>query len=71
MSRYEAKDVQEAIDLAFSFREKGTYRWFRGQRKEEWVPRSSVFRLTGEAAVAHNTRRLQMFYRWLSDVPQL
>jgi hypothetical protein len=71
--RYEARNVQEAVDLAFSLQQQGLYRWFRGQVKE-WVPRSSMHRLVqaGDAtAVARNMRRIKMVREWLATVPQL
>jgi len=42
---YRVSDIDEAIELASEFRDKGIYDWFRGQVRSDWLPHSSLFRL--------------------------
>ena len=73
MEKFEVKDVQDAVDLAFKFKKEGTYNWFRGQARE-WRPFTSLARAQdrgGEPAVIEVRRRVQLFWEWVLGTPQL
>lgn len=62
-------NVQEAVELAQSFKAKGRYNWFRGQVRD-WPPLSSLFRLrrdADESAFERVQTRYKLFMEWLSE----
>ena len=62
-------NVQEAVELAQTFKAEGRYNWFRGQLRD-WSPVSSLYRLaTGHdnAAVKRAVTRYELFRKWLEE----
>lgn len=73
MERIHVANVQEAVELASRYKDEGRCDWFRGQTLER-TPYAALVRMRlrgDEAAIAHNTRRISMFCRWLAKTPQL
>jgi hypothetical protein len=66
---YEARSVQEAIQLAEHFKREGRYNWFRGQ-KCNWSVVPTFGRLA-EADVERETDRLARFEMWVKETPAL
>lgn len=72
MQRHVVNNVEEAVDLALSFKKEGRYDWFRGQLQADWAPTSSMERAIkgGESQLILN-QRLGRFVEWASTEPTL
>ena len=70
---YQAKDVDEAIEVATKLREKDGYDLFRGQVRSEWKPYTSLMRLLeGDAnALGEVRQKMSRFFAWLQATPGL
>ncbi len=68
---YEAKNVEEAVELAVKFKRDGRYDWFRGQTRE-WLLRPSIARIDGDDVhLSKAQRRLAIFRHWIRRTPGL
>lgn len=63
--QYEAKDVYEAVNLAFSLKDQGQCDLFRGQANANWPVVSSLLRLT-DVARKDAIERFNLFHSWLT-----
>src|SRR5271167_4918820 len=73
VSTYRKRNVEEAVEVATSFRREGRYDWFRGQVRD-WAPYSSLLRVYAAKSPELNERvrrRLGLFYRWVEITPKL
>ena len=73
MERIQVANVQEAVELAFKFKDERRYDWFRGQTLER-PPYSSLFRMQfrrDEEAVRRNRQRVSMFCQWAAKIEPL
>jgi hypothetical protein len=72
MQRHVVSNVEEAVDLALSFKKEGRYDWFRGQLQANWVPASSMERVIQEGGSQESLeRRLMRFINWASTEPSV
>jgi FRG domain len=70
---YQARNVQEAVEMAEGFKDAGKYDWFRGQTRD-WPPHSSHYRLRArqdEKEIRRTEERLVMFFQWLRGCEEL
>jgi hypothetical protein len=69
---YRVRDVEEAVELAENFRQKGAYNWFRGQAKP-WPPHTSLYRAQqmGEAQVDQAKAQLSRLDGFMKLNPEL
>jgi hypothetical protein len=65
--------VQEAVEMAFRFRDEKLYDWFRGQTHvEPPYPQQFRLRIQNKRADLDSARlRIAMFCKWLSETPDL
>lgn len=63
MHIYRAANLAEAVEMATCFQRKGTYDWFRGQRRN-WQPVPTIFRLT-QTELKAAYKRLRRFCSWV------
>lgn len=73
MKVYRAKNIDEAIDLATSFRESNQYNWFRGQT-QEWPVNSGLSRLhlaKNVHGIKEARDKIDRFYAWLENTTGL
>jgi len=71
---FTVSDVDEAIDLASSFRRENRYDLFRGQVRSEWLPYPSLMRLqmnNPEAWEKNDKPQIIRFCNWLQNTPGL
>lgn len=71
---YRAKDVNEAIELAYEFKDSFKYDWFRGQRISTWKPHSSLFRINStNNSIWENESKEKMarFTNWVNETKGL
>jgi hypothetical protein len=68
---YEVSNVNDAVELAYKFKEEGTYNWFRGQ-VIDYLPHSSLHR---KSSNPENTESIDfqynLFIRWVKGTPEL
>jgi hypothetical protein len=73
MKTYEARNVEEAVELAHDLKAQGLYNWFRGQVRD-WPPVCSLYRLTRDpdpnVTLLAKQRRVS-FVEWMVDAPEL
>ena len=69
MTTFATSSIQEAVELATQFREKGGYDLFRGQR-EDWPVKSSLARLE-EAERYAAGEQMKVFFSWMESCPEL
>ena len=69
MTTYSADSIDAAVALAERFRKEGRYDFFRGQR-ENWPVAPTLARLK-EQEVEAATDRLQLFFSWVQEQPEL
>lgn len=65
-------NVEEAIELASSFKREGKYNWFRGQVRADWMPSPSLERkLEGGWKLSDIKRDIDRFLDWARLIPEL
>lgn len=73
MRIYQARDVEEAVQIAEGFRGEGKYDWFRGQLNAGWNPSTTLFRAitSGDSDYLKNyEQRIGNFVQWARTTPQ-
>jgi hypothetical protein len=70
---HEVASIEEAVELAYTFKDKGQYNWFRGQT-QDWPPISSLARLYSSQdpeRIKIFQQQVGMFFAWLNSTPDL
>lgn len=62
-------NVEEAVELAWKFKQEGKYDWFRGQQKD-WTPSASVYRLK-KSDLKRENQRMSEFLWWMNNTKGL
>ncbi len=73
METFRVNSIEEAVELAYRFKQEGKYDWFRGQ-VQAWPPFSSLFRICRSDDSVFDEQyaaRLEMICSWLSRIPEL
>ncbi|MEI6656229.1 MAG: FRG domain-containing protein [Verrucomicrobiota bacterium] len=68
---FKVQSVEEAVELAASFKKEGRYNWFRGQTRD-WPPLSSAARLIDNPELFEKAEQRQLtFLLWVKKTPGL
>jgi hypothetical protein len=73
LETFRVNSIEEAVELAYRFKQEGKYDWFRGQ-VQAWPPFSSLFRICRSDDSVFDEQyaaRLEMICSWLSRIPEL
>jgi hypothetical protein len=67
---YQVSNVEEAVDLAYKFKDEKKYSWFRGQ-VIDYVPHSSFYRLQLNNDTEEAIYRCELFMSWILETIEL
>jgi hypothetical protein len=69
-STYKVANVEEAVELAYKFKQEGTYDWFRGQVVDYW-PHSTLYRKQTEDEIKKAELQYELFTTWIGKTEEL